>query len=84
MESYLTGRTDIVVMWDPESERECVLFSVGKDVVPVIGGVHASSLYITDLQASFVLSLNDHDFLIAFGTASEWLQGRLANSPQDD
>jgi len=51
-------------------------FTSGADVVKAIGETSIPGFYITDKTVSYALCMNHHDFLIAFGTAIQWLEAK--------
>ena len=73
-------------------ERNCVLFfdladevemfhvPSGPSLDVLLGDTYGFVFYVTDVEASYLIGFNDHDFLICCGDAQEWLEVRLARS----
>jgi hypothetical protein len=64
-------------------ENKCILFlndggifefSNGQNLVKVIGETAIPEFNITNPAMDYVIVMNHHDYLIAFGTATAWLE----------
>lgn len=50
----------------------------GSALDALLGHTYGFVFYVTDVEASYLIGFNDHDFLICCGAAQEWLEVRLA------
>ena len=64
---------EVLFFFEPGDDRRVFRFYNGADVVDILNNSYGFVFYITDEQQSFLLSYNDHDNLIACGSAKEWL-----------
>lgn len=62
----------------PSLERAAFEFGSGEDLVKVLAECSAFEFYVTDKEFSYILCFNHHDYLIAVGSAKNWLQGRVS------
>ena len=68
--------------------RSCVLFldladgaemfhvPSGSSLDGLLANTYGFVFYVTDAEADFLICFNDHDFLMGWGGAREWLEGR--------
>lgn len=57
-----------------EEPRACGFeFETMVDVVAVLGETFGFVFYLVDVEASYLVAFNDHDFLIGAGLAAGWL-----------
>jgi len=69
--------SDMVTMFF-DRENETTMYSVKScsDVVELLSECPGFVFYITDVNCSFLLCHNDHDYLIGTGEARDWVSGR--------
>lgn len=74
MDSFLQGQA-FIMFFNPGDDRTMIAVPPGSEVGPVLGQCRWFEFYITDRKARYILCHNHHDFLIAAGTAMQWLAG---------
>lgn len=72
------GDAPCILFWEPRTEKDVLTFERGRDLIDVLGECHRTELYVTDSALSYLFCFNDHDFLIAWAQAADWL-GRRAS-----
>lgn len=78
IEEFVTGPATMFVR---DSEGLCAFrFESGRDLVATIGECSGFVLHVIDDANRFLLSFNDHDFLIGCGAAAEWVRGLRPSS----
>jgi hypothetical protein len=55
-------------------DRAGALISDGRRLPDLIGETFGFPFYITDLEQSFVVGMNDHDYMIGVGLAKPWVE----------
>ena len=69
--------TTVVMFFNEDDESTVIEFQDGKDVVPVLAETSSFEFYLTDYSVSYTLCFNHHDYLVATGSAADWLQRKL-------
>jgi len=65
------------MFFEPNKERTGFIFPNKKSLTDTIGECFLFVFYITDLDSSYLIAQNDHDYLIASGDeAIQWLKAR--------
>jgi len=74
---FTTGQKTILLLdyWPDASVFE---FEDGSKLSEVLGDSYWSEFYVTNREAEYLICFNHHDWLIAAGSAKEWLQGRAS------
>ena len=75
-DSILSGK-EVILFFEPEENDGCFFFEDGGNLVPVLEECYRFTFYLTDSNASFLLAYNDHENLLACGSAKEWLMNYL-------
>lgn len=76
---FFSGRAEpVIIFFNPADEPAMFAFRHGAQVVPVLEETPAFEFYLTDAEATYLLCFNHHDFLIAAGTAAQWLERHTA------
>ena len=68
------GSNDVIMFFDVDDDKSAVVFEDGSSVVAALANSSGFVFYLTDLDASYVLCFNDHDFLIGAGAAVDWIK----------
>jgi len=55
------------------ADQAGVRFADGAGVSPVLAECFGFPFYVTDEEHTFVVGMNDHDYLIGVGTAAPWV-----------
>ena len=63
----------VILFFEWSDDKNMILFDKGQDVIDVLSDSHRFVFYITDLETSFMLCHNDHDYLISCGKSTNWL-----------
>lgn len=71
------GDAPCIIFWEPRTERKLLRFERGQDLVRVLEECHRMEFYVVDEVLSYMICYNEHDFLIASGSAAHWLEARL-------
>lgn len=51
----------------------------GSSLDELLGETFRFVFYVTDPEGTYLICFNDHDFLICWGSAQEWLERRIAS-----
>jgi hypothetical protein len=62
-----------ILFFNSEDEPAMFEFTRRRDVVAVLAECTGFEFYLTDIEATFLLCFNHHDFMIAAGDARSWL-----------
>jgi hypothetical protein len=81
LSSFLSN-TEAFLLFNPDDDQSVFWFESGRDIVSVVGESYGFEFYVTDRAATFYLSFNHHDFLVASGGAVPWLKG-IINSREE-
>jgi hypothetical protein len=73
-----------VMFFDEREESSAFEFERGVDVVRVLEETIGFEFYLTNHTVDYVICFNHHDYLIAVGTAAEWLKRRVAAEQAGD
>jgi hypothetical protein len=81
-ESYLlisdfVANKEVLMLFDSSDEKAVFRFTNGSQIVPLLSECYDFEFYLTDGEFNYFLCLNNHDYLIAAGTAAPWLKGLL-------
>jgi hypothetical protein len=60
----------------PHLESQAFRFDAGRDVASVLAECSGFVVYIVGINLEYLLCFNDHEYLIASGTAKPWLLAR--------
>lgn len=66
----------VTMFFDKENETTMYSMNSCRDVVRLLCECPGFVFYITDVNCSFLLCHNDHDYLIGSGTAKDWVGRR--------
>ena len=69
-----------VLFFDISDEVEMFHVPSGSSLDELLGNTFGFVFYVTDTNATYLLSFNDHDFLICCGSARKWLEQRDLDS----
>lgn len=75
--SDFVGYEEVFMVFDRLDEKSVFRFKDGSQIVPLLSECYDFEFYLTDHQLQYLLCLNDHDYLIAVGTAADWLKNLL-------
>lgn len=81
-DSLLSGK-EVILFFEPDENDGCFLFDDGGNLMPVLAECYRFTFYLTDTNSSFLLAYNDHENLIACGSAKEWLLNYLNEEHPD-
>jgi hypothetical protein len=70
----LVGSRSCILFFDPGDEAEMFHVPSGSSLDELLGNTFGFVFYVTDADANYLVSFNDHDFLICCGSAREWLE----------
>ena len=65
--------SECVMFFNLNEEEASVRFSCGNDVLVILEETYGFEFYITNKNAEYLLCFNHHNFLIACGSAEDWL-----------
>lgn len=74
------GQRAVVVFFDAVEDDRMIEIASGMDLTRVLETCPLFESYSTDLDASYLLCFNHHDFLIAVGGAIPWLEERTVTN----
>ncbi len=74
------GASSCVLFFDISDEVEMFHVPSGSSLDELLGNTFGFVFYVTDTNATYLLSFNDHDFLICCGSARKWLEQRDLDS----
>lgn len=74
------GWRSCVIFFDPIDEVEMFYVPSGMMLHELLGNTFGFVFYVTDMDGSFLISFNDHDFLKCCGSAQPWLRKRLTGA----
>jgi len=69
-----------IMFFNSFDEKASVTFMKGEDVGLILGDMYGFEFYLTNEATEYLLCYNHHDYLIACGTAKDWLVSYSANS----
>lgn len=72
-----TATIPTVLLFDRSEDNMALVFKTGIDAVSVLEECFRMEFYLTDMQATFLLCCNHHNYLIASGTALNWLRKKI-------
>lgn len=71
MKEYIKGKeTVLFVEWN--ENRKMYVFKDGEVIISILANSSFFVFYVTNMNADFILSQNDHDYFIAGGDAVNW------------
>jgi len=70
----------VFLLVDDSNEPFGFALASGRSVVPILSGTSHFEFAVTNAQLDYVVCFNSYDFLIACGTATEWLLARIAKN----
>ena len=70
--------SEAVIFFNWSDERAVFLLPQGSPLVPILEETYLAEFYLTDREGNFVLCYNHHSYLIAVGTARDWVRERIA------
>lgn len=68
---------DCVLLFDFFEEVEMFHVPSGLALDTVLANSYHFEFYVTDMDATYLIGFNHHDFLVCCGTAKAWLKRRL-------
>lgn len=68
------GSRSCILFFDLNDEAEMFYVPSGSSLDELLGNTFGFVFYVTDADATYLVSFNDHDFLICCGSAREWLE----------
>ena len=78
------GDRRTVMFFDELEETSAFEFERGVDVVRILEETIGFEFYLTNDAIDYVMCFNHHDYLIAAGTAAEWLKRRVGAEQAGD
>lgn len=72
--SSFLKNTPHYMFFDHSWDGHGIEFSSGEKISDILGKCFGFSFYITDKENTFVIGMNDHDYLIGAGEASGWIE----------
>jgi hypothetical protein len=63
-----------IMFFDKEDERAMFEFRNGPEVVSALGKSYQFEFYLTNRQVDYLICFSHHDYLIAVGSAADWLR----------
>ena len=72
--SDFIGNSESILFFNTSDDKLAYLFFSGKDLVEILGEIYNVEFYITNKEFEYLLTFNHHDFLIACGSAIDWLK----------
>jgi hypothetical protein len=78
--SDFVGARRCILMFDASAEIEIVEVPSGEALENLLANSYHFELYVTDVDASYLICFNHHDMLICCGSARAWLEGLDRNS----
>ncbi|HEU4885345.1 MAG TPA: hypothetical protein VFT45_24065 [Longimicrobium sp.] len=73
------GSRSCILFFDPNDEVQMFHVPSGSTLDDLLGNTFGFVFYVTDADATYLLSFNDHDFLVCCGSAREWLEKQDPN-----
>ncbi len=65
---------EVVLFFDFDDDKNMFLFVDGGVLTDVFANCFRFTFYITNIENTFLLAYNDHDYLIASGEAIRWIE----------
>lgn len=72
--SKITAEQKVILFAEPSETSLAYKVSDGSQLEALLSECHPFVFYVSDNQASFLLSFTDHDVLIAAGQAEKWFK----------
>lgn len=66
--------TESILFFNTSDDKLAYVFLSGKDLVGILGEMYNVEFYVTNKDFEYLLTFNHHDFLIACGSAIDWLK----------
>ena len=73
------NREPCIMFWQPSDEACALKFESPCDLIDTLEEMYGTEFYVTNEDVSYLFCFNDHDVLIAYGDASEWLDNVLTH-----
>ncbi len=70
------GKEESIMFFNESDEKKSFVFKDGADLTTVLSETYGFEFYVTNKQTSFLIAFNNHDYLIACGTAKKWLKSK--------
>ncbi len=83
VDEYVNG-AEAVMLFNRDEEGAVFVFPQGAAIVPVIEETYVPEFYLTNRAVEYLICYNHHEYLIASGSAKEWLlqlKQRLQHDP---
>lgn len=65
---------EVFMIFDGSEEKTVFKFKDGSEIVSLLSECYDFEFYLTNQKIEYLLCLNNHDYLIAVGTAADWLK----------
>lgn len=82
MPGTFVGDAPCLLCFEPRLDNNVLEFARGTDLEAVLAECSGFVFYVCDADMNYLLCFNDHDYLIALGTAKPWLDERLKTQDQ--
>jgi hypothetical protein len=73
IKEFIMAAENIFLMFDPADEKKSFVFENGNALAEVLIESGCRDFYLVDDAISFLLCYNDHNIVLAAGTAKPWL-----------
>jgi len=67
-------RKEFLFLFEADNDETVYIISENQSLTKLLGEMPIKVFYITNEKLDFILSYNDHEYLIASGTAESWLR----------
>jgi len=64
----------VIMLFNSKEEGTVFRFFDSNEIIPILGNTSGFEFYLTDIKYNYLLCFNHHDYLIASGTAQNWLE----------
>lgn len=78
------GARPCVLLFDASEEVEMFGVPSGEALESLLANCSQFEFYVTDVDASYLICFNHHDFLICCGDARAWLEGLDVDSEANE
>ena len=80
--SAFIGESPCLLSFEPRLDNTVLEFARGADLEIVLAECSGFVFYVCDSAMTYVMCFNDHDYVIAVGSAKPWLEQRTAPDTQ--
>jgi hypothetical protein len=75
IDEFLQG-SEFLFLFDADNDETIYIISENQSLSKLLSEMPIKVFYITNEKLDFILSYNDHEYLIAAGTAETWLHNK--------